>query len=175
MFLRNDCRYLAHRLERCRLAPIIRGDIAILEACLKMRNVAAQNHRTSFRKPHEQRLVAGRVSGRREQDQASVAKNIVVAVDELYWMLLVKGDGIFARAPSPLVLSDSLHQHQRIKETFRYSPYRRSGWLCDTAIKLDVRGLNMYFFEQSRERYRFAPDRASARPPFVKHRLMIGQ
>lgn len=33
----------------------------------------------------------------------------------------------------------------------------------------------MFLFELSRERYWFAPDRASARPPFVKHLFTIGQ
>ena len=61
------------------LAPIIRRDIAICEACLEMCNIAAQNHWSSFREPHEQRLVSQRVPG--EQHDTSVAKDIVVAVD----------------------------------------------------------------------------------------------
>ena len=119
MFLRYDCSYLVHGLERGLLAPIVGWDIAMLEACLEMCDIAAQNHRSSFRKPHEQRLVARRVSGCREQHEASVAKDIVVAVDELYRMLLVKGDGVLS-APSPFVL-DSLHQHQRVGKHFDVS------------------------------------------------------
>src|SRR5580700_822984 len=116
MFLRNDCRYLVHGMERRILAPIIRRDIAIFEASLEMRNIAAQNHWSSFREPHEQRLVAGRVSGRGEQHEAPVAKDIVVAVNELDRMLLVKGHGVLP-APSPFVL-DSLHQHRRVGKHF---------------------------------------------------------
>jgi len=88
MFLRDDCRDLVHGLERGLLAPIIRRDLAMFEAGLEMRNIAAKNHRSSLREPHEQRLVAGRVSGCGEQHEASVAKDIVVAVDELCRVLL---------------------------------------------------------------------------------------
>ena len=116
MFLRDDCRYLVHGLERGLLAPIIGRDIAMIEACLEMRNIAAKNHRSGFREPHAQRLVAGRVAGCGEQDEASVAKDVVVALDELYRMLLVKGDGVLS-APSPFVL-DFLHQHQRVGKHF---------------------------------------------------------
>jgi hypothetical protein len=116
MFLRDDCRYLVHGLKRGLLIPIIARDIAMFEACLEMRNIAAKNHRASFRKPHEQRLVAGRVSGCGEQNEASIAKDIVVTVDELYRMLLVKGDGVLS-APGPFLL-DSLHQHQRVRKHF---------------------------------------------------------
>src|ERR1700690_2382530 len=90
MFLRHDCRYLVHRLKRDLLAPIIVRNIAMIEACLEMPNIPAKNHRSSFREPHEQGLVARGVSGRGEQHEASVAKDIVVAVDKLYRMRLVK-------------------------------------------------------------------------------------
>jgi hypothetical protein len=108
MLLRDDCRYLVHGLERGLLTPIIGRDIATFEAGLRMRNIATQNHWPSFRQPHEQRLVAGRVSGCGEQHEASIAKDIVVAVDKLCRMFLVKGDRVLS-APSPFVL-DSLHQ-----------------------------------------------------------------
>src|SRR5580698_10358950 len=112
MFLRDDCRYLVHGLERGLLAPIIVRDIAMFEACLEMRNIAAKNHRSSLREPHEQRLVAGRVSRRGEQYEASIAKDIVVAVDELYRMLLVKPDCVLP-ASGPFVL-DFLYKHERV-------------------------------------------------------------
>src|SRR5580658_7353683 len=100
MFLRHDCRYLVHRLERGLLVPVIVGDIAMFEACLEMHHIAAKDHRPGFRKPDKQRLVARRVSGRGEQHKTSIAKDIVIAVDQPYWMLLVKGDGVLS-APSP--------------------------------------------------------------------------
>src|SRR5580692_2252769 len=62
MFLRDDCRYLVHGLERGLLAPIVVGDIAMFEAGLEMHSIA-KNHRSSFREPHEQRLVSRRMSG----------------------------------------------------------------------------------------------------------------
>jgi len=111
MLLRHDCRYLVHGLERGLLVPVIVGHVAMLEACLKMHSIAAKNHRSSFWEPHEQRLMAGRVSRRGEQHEAPVAKNIVVAVDEFYRMLLVKGDSILP-APSPFVLDSGLWRNQ---------------------------------------------------------------
>ena len=60
--------------------------------------------------------MAGRVSRRGEQHEAPIAEDIVVAVDELYRMLLVKGDCILS-ATSPLVL-DFLHQHQSVRKHF---------------------------------------------------------
>jgi hypothetical protein len=47
--------------------------------------------------------VARRVAGSGKHHEASVAKDVVVAVDELYRMLLVKGYGVLP-APSPFVL-----------------------------------------------------------------------
>jgi hypothetical protein len=41
MFLRDDCRYLVHGLERGLLVLVIVGDVAMFEACLKMHNIAA--------------------------------------------------------------------------------------------------------------------------------------
>jgi hypothetical protein len=81
MFSGHDCRYLVHGLKRGLLAPVIVGDIAMIKACLKVRNIAAKNHRSSFRESHEQTLVTGRVAGRGEQHEAPVAEDIVVAVE----------------------------------------------------------------------------------------------
>src|SRR5271165_6222350 len=103
-------------MERGLLAPIIRRDIAVFKACLEMRNIATKTHRSRLKEPHKQRLVAGRVSGCGEQHDTSIAKDIVVTVDKLHWMLLAKGDGILS-APRPFVL-DSLHQHQRVAKQF---------------------------------------------------------
>src|SRR5580658_2792809 len=136
-----------------------------------MNGIAAENHRSSFREPHEQRLMAGRVSGSGEQHEAAVAKDIVVAVDELYRMLLVKGDCVLP-ASSPFVL-DFLHQHQRVGKHFDVP--RVVGVAMGHGHQLDVRWLHVYLFELGRERYWFAPDRASAGTPFVKHLLMIWQ
>jgi hypothetical protein len=46
----------------------------MFKACLEMHNIAAKNHRSSLREPHEQRLVAGRVSGGGEQYETSIAE-----------------------------------------------------------------------------------------------------
>src|SRR5580658_9545697 len=116
MFLRDGCRYLVHGLQRGLFTPIVIGDIAMFKACLEMHNVAAKNHRSSLRESHEQRLVAGRVSWGGEQYETSIAEDIVVAVDELYRMLLVKGDCVLP-ASSPFVL-DFLHQHERVGKHF---------------------------------------------------------
>src|SRR5580692_9160417 len=88
----------------------------MLKAGLEMHNISAKNHRSSFREPHEQRLMARRVSGRGEQYEAAIAKDIVVAVDELERMLLVKGNGVLS-ARGPLVFG-SLHLHQRGSKHF---------------------------------------------------------
>ena len=66
------------------LVPVIVRDVATFEARLKMHNIAAKNYRSGFREPHKQRLVAGSVSRGGEKHEASVAKNIVVAVDQNY-------------------------------------------------------------------------------------------
>ena len=79
----EDCRYLVHGLERCLLVPIVGWDVAMIEAGLKMRDVSAKNYGSGFGQPNEQRLVAGRVSRCRKQNEASVAKDIVVAVNKL--------------------------------------------------------------------------------------------
>src|SRR5580658_4941406 len=82
MFPAHNCRYLVHGLERSVLAPIIVGDIAMIETCLEVRGIAAKNYRSSFRQPHKQRLVSGGMSGCGKKHQAAIAKDIVVTVDE---------------------------------------------------------------------------------------------
>ena len=101
----------------------------MFEACLEMRNIAAQNHRSSLREPHEQRLVAGRVAGRGEQHEAPVAKDLVVAADELYRMLWVKAT-VSCRLPahSYSTLCTSIGVLGNISMFPAWS-----GWLCDTA------------------------------------------
>src|ERR1700677_4144487 len=94
------------------LVPVIVRDVATFEARLKMHNIAAKNYRSGFREPHKQRLVAGSVPRGGEKHEASVAKNIVVAVDQFYRMLLVEGDGVLP-ASSPFVL-DFLYKHERV-------------------------------------------------------------
>ena len=79
-------------MERSLLVPVITGDIAMVEACLEMNNIAAENHRSSYRQPYEQRLVPWRVSRSGEQHEGSISKDVVVAVDELYRMLLVESE-----------------------------------------------------------------------------------
>src|SRR5579863_2102537 len=81
MFLREDCGDLIHGPERGLLAPIIARHVAMLEAGLEVRDVATQNHNSGFRKPHQQRLMAGSVSGSGEQHEASVAEDVVVTID----------------------------------------------------------------------------------------------
>ena len=101
-----------------------------------MRNIAAKNHRSSFWEPHKQRLVAGSVSGCGEQHDASVAKDIVVAVYKLYWMLLVKGHGVLS-APGPFVL-DFCTNMSVLGNISMFPAW--SGWLCDTAISVMSEG-----------------------------------
>jgi len=171
MLFCEDCRYFIHGLERCLLVPIVGRDIAVIEAGLEVRSISAKNDGSGFGQPNEQRLVARRVSRCRKQYEASVVEDIVVAVDKLDRMLLVKGDSILP-APGPFVLH-ALHQHQRVRKHFDVSGVvRMAVGDCD---QLYIRGLHMYLFELGRQRYWFAPDRASARPPLVQHELMIRQ
>src|SRR5258708_447032 len=141
----------------------------MIEACLEMHNITAKNHRSSFRKPYEQRLVTWRVSRGGKQHQASVAKDVVVAVDKLYRVLLVEGNSVLS-APGPLVL-DSLHQHHRVGEHFNVPRVIRVA--MGHGHQLYVPRLDMYLFELSRKRYRFAPDWPGTWTPLVKHLFMI--
>ena len=88
----------------------------MFEACLEMHGIAAENYRSSFREPHEQRLMARRVPGSGEQYEAAIAEDVEVAVDELYLMLFVEAHGVLP-ASSPFIL-DFLHQHQRVGKHF---------------------------------------------------------
>ena len=60
----------------------------------QMHGIAAENYRSSFREPHEQRLMARRVPGSGEQYEAAIAEDVEVAVDELYRMLFVEAHGV---------------------------------------------------------------------------------
>ena len=113
----------------------------------------------------------GSVSGGGEQYETSIAEDIVVAVDELYQMLLVKGDCVLP-ASSPFIL-DFLHQHERVGKHFDVPRVVRVA--MRHGHQFDVRRLNVYLFELRRDCDRFAPDRAGAWSPFMKHLLVIRQ
>src|SRR5438270_12714824 len=115
--------------------------------------------------------MAGSKSRSGKQHQASVAKDIVVAVDNLYRVLRVEGNSVLS-APSPFVL-DSLHQNHRAGEHFDVPRVIRIA--MRHGHQLYVRRLDMYLFELSRERYRFAPDWPSTWTPLVKHYFMFRQ
>src|SRR6185369_11305952 len=72
---------LVHRLHRLLLVEVEAGHPALREVFLEVRRVAAEYDHTGHGQADEQRLVTGRVAGRRQDPHRAVAEHVEVAFE----------------------------------------------------------------------------------------------
>jgi hypothetical protein len=99
MLFCHQIRDALHRRQRFFFAVVVLRHQPLVEAPLEMRRVTAQDHRSRFRKPYQQRLVARRMPRCEEQRQTSVAEYVLVTFDLLHGMLRVNVHRILSVLP----------------------------------------------------------------------------